>query len=127
MCRKDTCHHFRIRWDCSSVRDWQALEVAARGSESAAPREPRISQSFLPPLPQQLQQPSLPPPDPAPLSLPPPPVQAPLSLPLPPPRPVTLLANSFLYPLISSGAVGAFLAWLHTMWAGTASTSNCST
>ena len=45
--RKETRHRFRISWDCSSVRDWQALEMATRVAENAA-KDPRISQSFIP-------------------------------------------------------------------------------
>lgn len=45
--RKEKSHRFRISWDCSSVRDWQALEMATRVAENAA-KDPRISQSFIP-------------------------------------------------------------------------------
>ena len=48
--RKESRHRFRISWDCSSVRDWQALEMAARVAENSA-KDPRISQSFIPPPP----------------------------------------------------------------------------
>lgn len=57
--RKETRHRFRISWDSSSVRDWQALEMATRAAESAA-KDPRISQSFIP-----LRPPPVPPTPPA--------------------------------------------------------------
>ncbi|GAX75664.1 hypothetical protein CEUSTIGMA_g3108.t1 [Chlamydomonas eustigma] len=46
--RKETRHRFRINWDSSSVGNWQALEIATRVAENAV-KEPRISQSFIPP------------------------------------------------------------------------------
>ena len=48
--RKESRHRFRISWDCGNVRDWQALEMAARAAENGA-KDPRISQSFIPPPP----------------------------------------------------------------------------
>ena len=53
--RKDIKHRFSISWDSQSVRDLHALELASRMAEnSAAAKDIRISQSFIPPPQQSL-------------------------------------------------------------------------